>query len=127
MQVMGAPTDAEDRRDAPEVMGKVVVGRIRIVVDRVRARVVVIDAPALIYGDFLGLIVGYVEFLRVDRINLDHPFVVDLDDLVFIAFQIAGESRAFAKFGNGANHFGLLHEYGLAEPPGPVEVVVHQR
>lgn len=124
---MGVPTDAEDRRDAPEIVRKVVVGRIRIVVDGIRARIVVIDALALIYGDFLGFIVGNVEFLRVDRINLDHPIVVDLDDLVFIALEIAGESCAFPKSGNGVDHFGLLHEYRLAEPPGPVEVVVHQR
>ncbi len=70
--------------------------RIGVVIDRVRLRIVVIDAPRLIDDYFLGLVIGHVDDLLIYRIDLDGAIVIG-DSLVLVGFQVAGGVCAIAK------------------------------
>jgi len=70
--------------------------RIRVVIDRVRLWIVVINASRLIDDHLFGLVIGHVDDLIINRINLDDAIVIG-DCLVLVGFQVAGGVSAIAK------------------------------
>ena len=71
------PTHGESRCNAPEkttVEGVRV--RIRIVINRICLRVVIINRARLIDDDVFGLVIGYVYYVFLDRRNFDRAFIV---------------------------------------------------
>ena len=69
--------------------------RIRVVIDRVRLWIVVINASRLIDDHLFGLVIGHVNDFIVNRINLDDAIVIG-DGLVLVGFQVAGGVCAIA-------------------------------
>ena len=70
--------------------------RIRVVINRVRLRIVVINASRLIDDYFFGLVIRDIDDLFIYRINLDDAIVIG-DGLVIVRFQVAGGISAIAK------------------------------
>jgi hypothetical protein len=126
VKVIGQPTNGERRCDTPEISRvKGIAVRVRVVVDRIGPRIIVIDRPWLVDDDMLGFIVRNVNHVLFDRFDLDYAILV-ADRLTLIRFQIAGSIGLVAKRLDGGNDVRLLSDYGFAEPPGPVDILVHQ-
>ena len=114
MKVVGVPTNPERRGYAPEVSRRETIARwIWVVVQRVAARVVVIYRIVLVSGYLGGFVVRHVDHLGVRRRDLDDAIVDDLNDLMLIAFEIAGHVRALPEFGYRDNHLFLLQQHRL--------------
>ncbi len=79
----------------------------------------------LVHDDAFGLVIGHVDNVIFDRRNLDAA-VVTRHRLVRVALQVAGRVSAVAKVFYRADDIGLLGDHGLAEAPGPVQVLVEQ-
>ena len=128
MQSVGIPANAERRGHTPEMPGgEVIVPGIRVVVQRVTVRVVVIYRITLINRYPLRLVIRHINYFRICRPDFNRAFIVHHNDLVLVALQIAGHPCAFAEIAYRRNQFGLLNEHRLAKLPGPVEILVQQR
>ena len=120
------PADRVGRGDAPKEPGrKSIVGRIRVVIDRVWLRVIVIDRPGLVDDNPARFIVRHVDNFRIDRRYFDH--IVDLaDGLPIIGLQVSCRHRTATKRLDSIEHRRLLIDNGFTEIPCPVEIFVQQ-
>ena len=87
-------------------------------------RVVVINAPWLIDDYLFGLVIRHVNYFFIGRCDLDNAIVVG-DGLAFVGFEITGSISAIAKRFDSRQNVRLLVDNGFAEPPGPVDFLVH--
>ena len=79
----------------------------------------------LVHDDAFGLVIGHVDNVIFDRRDLDAA-VVARHRLVRVALQVAGRVCTVAKVFYRVDDIGLLGDHGLAETPGPVQVLVEQ-
>ena len=97
LQVMIWPADRKCGCDAPKITGgKGIAVRIRVVINRVRMRIIVINASWLIDDDFFRLVIRDVDDLIIYRIDLDDAIVIG-DSLAFVRFQVTRGISAIAK------------------------------
>ncbi|GBF31475.1 hypothetical protein MnTg04_01436 [bacterium MnTg04] len=99
--------------------------RVRVVIERIGARIIVIHRVGLINDDLLRFVIRNVNHFRVDRRDLDCAVFV-ADDLVFICLQIASEYCAVTKSLDCLDDFRFLVDYGFTKLPGPFQVAVQQ-
>ena len=120
------PADRVGGRHAPEETGrKRIVNRIRVVIDGVWARVIMVDRPALINNNTARFIVRDIDDFRIDWRYFN--YVVDhADGLPAITFKISCHNSTAAKILDGIEYIRLLIDDGFTEIPGPVEIVIHQ-
>jgi hypothetical protein len=120
------PTKPVNRRYAPEIARRENIVRwIRIVINRSGVRIITVDDRSLIDHDLFGFVIGDIDNLKFNRLDLDSA-VHETDDLQIVAFQMTSKISALAKRLNGADNLRLLLNERFAETPGPVEVLVHQ-
>jgi hypothetical protein len=125
VQVMRVPANGECGRNTPEVViGKRIPGRIRVVVNGIRTRVIVVDRSWLIDNDTLRLVVRDVDHILLNRSYLDRAVFLG-DRLEIVALEIACRICAVTKCLDRGDDIGLLGNDGLSETPGPVEVLTH--
>lgn len=124
IQSVGQPTENISGRHAPEESGsEPIVGRVGIVIDRARERVVIVRRRTLINDDPLGLIVRNVNDLRLRPLDFNYT-VVAADDLVIVAFEIPRRVSTLAKFLDRVHNFRLLIHDRFTERPGPIEIFI---
>lgn len=125
VQVVAVPPNREGGGDAPEIPGREsVAGRVRVVINRVGARVIVVGRTTLIDDDLSRLIVGNVDNFFVDRLNLDCA-VFHADCLVVVSLQIPGSISAISELFDSGDKLVLLCDNSLTEAPGPVYFLIH--
>ena len=123
MQAAAVPADAEGGSHPPErPVGKEVTARIRVVVDRIGTRVVVINAPWLIGGNFQRVVIGHMNHLPFHRRDFYGVVLGDRDGLFVVAFKVPRHLRLLAEFGDGGDHIPFLHNDRRAEFRGPRQV-----
>jgi hypothetical protein len=77
VQVVIRPADRKGRRYAPKIVGmKTIAGRVRIVVDRIRIWVVVIDRTRLINHDLGRFVIRHINDFLADRYDLDDTLII---------------------------------------------------
>ena len=126
VQAVGDPADRECRRDTPEETAiEIVVRRVGIVVNGIRARIIVVHRTRLVDDHALGFVIGHVNDVVGNRRYLDDA-VVAFHVLVVVATQVAGRIGSVAESLDRAYDVFLLGNYGFAESPRPVDVIVHE-
>lgn len=123
VQTVCEPSDSERGRDAPEesAIERVAVG-IGIVVDRVRAGVIIVGRSRLVDDNLLWFIVGNVEDIFINRTDLNDTLIFG-DGLARVASQIAGCVGTITKRFHSCDNIGLLHNHCFAKPPCLVKLV----
>ena len=101
MDAVGQPADGKGRSDAPEktmvkIVVKIVTVRVRIVINRVGPRVIIVYGSRLIHDDTLRLVVRDVDNVFLNGRDFDHTFGFG-DILMFITAQIARSIGAVAE------------------------------
>ena len=101
MEAVGQPANGKGCSDAPEktmvkIVVKIVTVRVRIVINRVGPRVVVVDGSRLIHDDTLRLVVRDVDNVFLNGGDFDYTFGFG-DILMFITAQIARSIGAVAE------------------------------
>ncbi len=125
VQVVIRPADRKGRRYAPKVVGmKTIAGRVRIVVDRIRIWVVVIDRTRLINHDLGRFVIRHINDFLADRYDLDDTIIIR-NGLILIGLEIAGSVGSIPKSLDCSNHVSLLTNNGVTESPGPVDILIH--
>lgn len=126
MEAVGQPANCKGRGDAPEVaVVKIVAVRVRVVVNRVGMRVVVVYRPRLIHDDTLRLVVWDVDNVFLDGDDFDDTIGFG-DVLIFVTAQIARGVGAIAEYFHGFNDVGLLRDDSFPKLPGPVEIFIQE-
>ena len=101
MDAVGQPADGKGRSDAPEktvmkLVVKIVTVRVRIVINGVGLRVIVVHGSRLIHDDALRLVVRDVDNVFLNGGDFDYTFGFS-DILMFITAQIARSIGAVAE------------------------------
>ena len=126
MQVVGQPADREGCRHAPEITRvKRVSIRVGVVIKRIGMRIIVVHGPRLINDDAFRLVVRNVNDVLVRRRDLDHAIFI-ADGLTIVSLQIAGCVGYVTEPLDGGNDVRLLSNHSLSEPPGPVDILIHE-
>lgn len=125
VQPVRVPADGKSRRNTPEeAMVECISGRIRVVVNRVRPGVVVINRTWLIHDDTLGFIVRNVNYVLLDWRDLNYAVFLR-NGLVLVALQVSSCVGAVTESFDRSDNCGLLSDHGFTKTPGPVKVVSH--
>ena len=125
VQMVAIPADCEGRRHSPEiVVMKRMAGGIGIVVNRIGARIVVINTSRLIDDDFFRFVVGHVDDVVLNRCDADDAILFG-HLLEVVRFEVAGCVGPVAKRLYRRNNVRLLSNDCLAEPPGPIQILTH--
>lgn len=130
IQVVRLPADRERSCHTPkvivmEMIVERVIRRIRVVINRVCARVVIVDRTRLIHDDLLRLVVRNINNIILDGRYLDRALVLG-DKLVVIALQVASGIRPVAETLDGRYNVGLLRYNSLAKSPRPIEILIKE-
>ena len=97
MQVMIPPAEGECGGYTPEITGpEVMIGRIGIIVDRVRGGIVMIDRPTLVDNHFFRYVVRHLDD-RLTFLGDDDGIIAAADFLKGVRFQISSDVGELAK------------------------------
>jgi len=108
VQVIVAPANCIGGGDSPEIPGaEVITRRVGIVINRVGARIIVVDRVALINNDLLRLVIGDINHFLIDRCDFDRA-VFAADHLILVCLQVAGQHRAVTESLDRLDDFCLL-------------------
>ena len=99
--------------------------RVRVVIERIGARIIVIHRVGLINDDPLRFVIRNINHFRVSRCDYDRA-VFAADDLVFVGLQVASQHRTITESLDCLDDFLFLVQNGFAKLPGPFQIAVQQ-
>src|SRR6185503_15995979 len=118
-----APGGAD--RGAPDQAGGERSPRcVRVVVTRIWRRIVAVYRSRAVHDDTRRVVLRHVDHLRIGRNDLD-DLLLDFEDLLAVALQVAGRLRLAAKGLHRVEYRLLVGDHGLAKLRSPVEVGTH--
>jgi len=123
-QVVVSPAQTENRADPPKgLIVEEVVIFIRVVVGGICGWIVMIYTGCLLANHIVGFVIRYIYNVFVHRFDHD-GLVFYIDGLFVVCVDIAGRECLVAHVLDGAHEGLFLVNDGLAQLPGPVDIII---